>query len=317
MGIDKKIPFFSVFYPLILLKKFYNSISFHLTKKKYLVYNTDMIQYNLNLLRNLFEDFSYLIKTTISFFDDNFLPTSVHSEDRRENHLCSLIKNSWNCRHNCTVSDEQCFERFRNGESFFYYHCHFGLIEMAFRFSVNNVTYGYVIIGPFRDQKNSKATVEAIKRLCTDEQLLEKTLQTYQKIPTFSLEKFYAIKNISFSIFDYAKNHNIISEKSNIFSEQIEPYILSHLQDTLTIEGLCKTFFLTQKQLYNVFEKNTHKTPKRYINEQRVYSARHLIITTNLPLSEIAASVGVPDYNYFIKIFKSYDGHTPMHYRKH
>lgn len=276
-----------------------------------------MIQYNLNLLRNLFEDLHYLIKTTVSFFDDNFLATSVHSK-RRVNHLCVLVKDEWNCRHNCAVSDERCFQRFRDGENSFYYSCHFGFIEMAFRFAVNNVTYGYVIIGPFRDKKNSKETLERIKRCCgNNPELLEKTLQLYQQIPTFSLEKYYAIKNISFAIFDYAKNHNIISEKSNLFSEQIEPYILSNLKEPLTIEGLCKKFFLTQKQLYNMFEKNTHKTPKRYVNEQRVNQARHLIITTNMPLAEIASSVGVDDYNYFIKIFKSYDGHTPMHYRKH
>ena len=222
-------------------------------------------------------------------------------------------------RPRCSVSDEKVFQRFLNGENAFFYSCHFGLIELAFRFTANKETYGYVIIGPFKDPKKTKENIELIKKLTSNQPAknTKKALHFYQKIPHFSLEKYYAIRNLCFTIFEYAKNHNIISQPSNLFSEEIASYIAENLDQPLSIEFLCKKFFLTQKQLYRLFETNAKKTPKRYINEQRVNKARHMIISTNRPLSEIAMSVGVSDYNYFIKIFKAYDGHTPMYYRKH
>ena len=276
-----------------------------------------MIHYNLNLLRNLFQDFHYLIKTTISFYDNDFQATSVHSK-WSENHLCSYIKGELNAGHKCAVSDEECFQRFRNGENSFYYSCHMGLTEMAIRFASKNITYGYVIIGPFKNPKRSQETINILQKAYgeNNKALADKAIQLYQRLPSFSMEKYYAIKNVMLAIFDYAKTQNIIFEKLNTFSEVIEPYVLDHLHEPLSIEQLCKTFFLTQKQLYTLFKKNTHKTPKHYINEQRVNKARHLIITTNKPLPEISASIGVGDYNYFIKIFKAYDGHTPTYYRK-
>ena len=282
------------------------------------IYNEFMIQYNLDLLRNLFNDFNYLINAPISFYDDNFNATSVHSQ-WTANHLCEIIKDEWKMRHRCSVSDEKVFQRFRNGENAFFYSCHFGLIEIAFRFTANKETYGYVIIGPFKDPKKTKENIELIKRLMERQptEKIKRALHFYHKIPHFSLEKYHAIRNLCSTIFEYARNHNIISQKSNLFSEEIATYILENLDQPLSIEFLCKKFFLSQKQLYRIFEINAKKTPKRYINEQRINKARHMIISGNQPLPEIAAAVGVSDYNYFIKMFKAYDGHTPMYYRKH
>ena len=44
--------------------------------------------------------------------------------------------------------------------------------------------------------------------------------------------------------------------------------------------------------------------------------AKRLIVTTEMPIQNIAEAVGIPDYSYFIKVFKSATGNTPTHYRK-
>lgn len=276
-----------------------------------------MIQYDLNLLRNLFQDLHCLIKATISFYDNDFNATSVHSKCSVSD-LCSYLKDDLKMGHKCAVSDEECFKRFRNGEDAFYYSCHMGLTEMAFRFAPNKVTYGYIIIGPFKNSTNAQETIRHIQTVCNqyNTELTKKAITLYQRLPSFSLEKYYAIKSIVFALCDYAKNQNLIFDKNNLFSETIEPYILEHLHEQLSLEKLCKTFFVSQKQLYALFKRNTQKTPKHYINEQRVNKARQLLVTTSMSLSDIAAAVGTLDYNYFIKIFKAYDGHTPSYYRK-
>ena len=138
----------------------------------------------------------------------------------------------------------------------------------------------------------------------------------YKRISKFSLEKFEALRNILSNLLQYAKSNSIIYLEESSFSTIIEPYILEHLCEKLSIEDLCSQFSLTTKQLYAIFETNSKTTPKKYITMKRVQQAKHLILSTDLPLPEISTKVGVDDYNYFIKIFKKYTSYTPMYYRK-
>lgn len=274
-----------------------------------------MIRYNLNLFRTLLQDLSNLTNTVITFFDENFNSGSAHSSVPSVKKLCDAVK----CHHTqeCSLSDKQAFDRLNSQNGSFYYTCHFGLIEMAFRISFNGDNYGYIIAGPFRDPQRTKEDVEHIRKFCETEKIdPEKMIQDYKRIEKFSLEKFHSFENIFISLLEYAKINNIIYDKSDLFSQKIETYIDEHLTEPLTIELLCKEFFLTQKQLYSIFRTNANTTPKRYVAKKRVEKARHLLITTDYPLPEIASMVGVEDYNYFIKIFKQQTGFTPMHYRK-
>ena len=49
---------------------------------------------------------------------------------------------------------------------------------------------------------------------------------------------------------------------------------------------------------------------------QRIAVARVLLITTDLSVSAVAERVGISDYNYFTKVFKSIQGSTPSRYRQ-
>ena len=53
-----------------------------------------------------------------------------------------------------------------------------------------------------------------------------------------------------------------------------------------------------------------------FVRERRIESAESLLITTDMPLSEIAESCGFDDYNYFSRVFKRQVGISAMRYRK-
>lgn len=273
-----------------------------------------MIEYDLKFFRRLLQDLSVLTNTAVTFYNNDFSSTSAHSVTP-QTRICSLIKS---CDFDkCRQSDQCAFNKLLGNEKSLYYTCHFGFIEMAFRLYDKTTSYGYIIIGPFRAANSGKKDLAVLKELC------EKTnadygriTQYYHKLSKFSLERFYSIQNLLFALFGYAKNQHFIFEKDNLFSSVIEPYLQEHLYENLDISSLCKQFFLTQKQLYNVFYANTQSTPGHYIRLMRVNKARELIITTDMDLPDVSEAVGIKDYNYFIKIFKAYDGHTPTYYRK-
>ena len=57
------------------------------------------------------------------------------------------------------------------------------------------------------------------------------------------------------------------------------------------------------------------KTLSRMIAERRVAAAKLLLLRSNTPISAVAESVGITDYNYFTKVFRSITGMTPSAYR--
>ena len=138
----------------------------------------------------------------------------------------------------------------------------------------------------------------------------------YLHINEFSEKTFLAIKNILNFLFSSVSRQNLVATDGSVFEKVIAPYIREHIGEDLSLDALCKEFFLSTKQLYKIFYEAEGVTPKKYINRIRTLTARDLILNTNLSLPAIAAQVGIPDYNYFIKIFKRYDSHTPMFYRK-
>ena len=68
--------------------------------------------------------------------------------------------------------------------------------------------------------------------------------------------------------------------------------------------------------LSNLFKKETGITLTEYVNRTRIDHAIFLLNTTDMQILNIAQSCGVPDVNYFTKLFKRIIGKTPKEYRQ-
>ncbi len=53
-----------------------------------------------------------------------------------------------------------------------------------------------------------------------------------------------------------------------------------------------------------------------YIMALKIEKAQELLYSTDMSVSEIASAVGIPDFNYFSRVFKKKVGSTPMAFRK-
>ena len=53
-----------------------------------------------------------------------------------------------------------------------------------------------------------------------------------------------------------------------------------------------------------------------YVNHIRIEKAKDMLMNTNRKASEISASVGYDNTNYFYRIFKKITGVSPTMYRK-
>ncbi|MCQ2448600.1 MAG: AraC family transcriptional regulator [Clostridia bacterium] len=273
-----------------------------------------MISIDMLLLKQLLDNMKTLIKTNLQFFNNDFDGTFACTGPG--NPLCSFVKHY--TADKCQQTDLEAMQHeFDKDSPCYSYLCHFGFCEITIKLTHDGIDYGYIIIGPFRIPENYDKDVKNISDFCVKHLIdYDTVLAEYQKIPRITEEKLNSIKVIVIALFDYALRENIIYYKHSEFETEIEKYIEEHLHEELTIEQICKQMFLSPKQLYNVFKKETGMSPKKFITKQRIEKALNLIKSTNDPLPVIAERVGIPDYTYFVKVFKSYTGHTPTYYRK-
>jgi len=73
---------------------------------------------------------------------------------------------------------------------------------------------------------------------------------------------------------------------------------------------------VTPDALNRSVHKHTSRSAGEWISQARLAWARQLLRRTDLPLSEIAARIGLEDQSYFSRFFRKHEGMTPMEYRK-
>ena len=270
------------------------------------------MQYDTELLRKLFSNLEIITGVSICLCDAGGVHITLTKASPCP--LCMKVKKHYIGK--CLETDAGVRYRFADDSGPYHYLCHFGLREAAIPVFRDGHLTGYLIAGPFRDPELYDQNCQDIRHYC-DTYGFDRlqALEEYEKIPVFTEEGFGALAGLCQVLLEYA-SQKLIIRPEDYFDSVIRPYILHHLEEELTIPFLCRHFHMSQKLLYRRFRDSTGMTPGQWINRQRMDTARLLIASTDRSLPEIAAEVGVKDYNYFIKLFKKRFGYTPMHFRK-
>lgn len=67
--------------------------------------------------------------------------------------------------------------------------------------------------------------------------------------------------------------------------------------------------------LSQCFKKYFGTTPRKYLQYLRMEESKTLLAETTMPIKKISETVGIPDYNYFVRFFTMAAGQTPKQYR--
>lgn len=119
-------------------------------------------------------------------------------------------------------------------------------------------------------------------------------------------DKYYLNKSIPNSLVkDELKIIKLYSQK-----------IYANPSYSYSLEQLAKDSGLSQAKLQDGFRFLYLRTVTEYIRDIRLESARELMTTTDLNISQIVYSIGFTSRSYFSKIFKEKYGITPNEYKK-
>lgn len=92
-------------------------------------------------------------------------------------------------------------------------------------------------------------------------------------------------------------------------------YIQENYASPISLQTLAKICYMSPNYFCHYFKQEIGKPPISFINEYRIQKACQILTESELPVSQVALSVGFDNFSYFIRKFREYKNVTPTEYR--
>ena len=96
----------------------------------------------------------------------------------------------------------------------------------------------------------------------------------------------------------------------------LKTHIDTHLEVKIRTTELAKLVQLSTFHFCRVFRVSFGHSPHHYITRRRIERAQGLLLTTNLPLGQIAVDCGFSDQAHFTKLFRRFAVESPGEWRR-
>ena len=110
------------------------------------------------------------------------------------------------------------------------------------------------------------------------------------------------------------KNHSLKGYSPLV--QQVLTNIDIDLTADLSLKTQAKLLNVSAGHLSSLFTKEMGVTLTEYVNRKRTAYGILLLNTTSMKIQTIAQHCGIPDVNYFTKLFKKFYEKTPKEYRE-
>ena len=159
-------------------------------------------------------------------------------------------------------------------------------------FFYNNVELAGTINKLIKECMGDSITKDAIADL-TLQELIIRIIQT-QTAKRFEDEKFI--------------------DSSSPISPSID-FIKKNIRESISLKDLSDKACMSTTSFYRYFKRELGMSPIEYILNEKLKHAKKLLSNPNIHVNEVSYASGFEDCNYFIRLFKKYEGVTPKQYQ--
>jgi len=92
--------------------------------------------------------------------------------------------------------------------------------------------------------------------------------------------------------------------------------INDQLGEELFVETLAEEAGLSPSRFAHLFRERMGVTPMNFLESRRMEQAKQLLLTTDLPVQEVALNIGFPNAQHFSTRFRKLTGQSPSAFRK-
>ncbi|MGV8937389.1 MAG: helix-turn-helix domain-containing protein [Allorhizobium sp.] len=97
---------------------------------------------------------------------------------------------------------------------------------------------------------------------------------------------------------------------------ELQSQIRCNLDGQISIEEMARTCNLSTRVFLQAFRETMGKAPHQWLTQERIEKAKHMMLTSNLPLKDITSQCGFADQSHFTRVFTRATGATPAAWRR-
>lgn len=121
------------------------------------------------------------------------------------------------------------------------------------------------------------------------------------------------MQNFMISAIDALENKNL---RFSPCISRVVATIEKHFTQDISLKTIAYELNINAAYLGQLFKMETGQLFSAFLNKTRIENAQKLLLTTSLPMSDVALQCGYTNISYFYNIFKKHTGKTPSEYRK-
>ena len=232
--------------------------------------------------------------------------------------FCAKINACPEGHERCLACDAQAVRHCDGEDSTYFYRCHAGICEAIIPIFSNGMPMAYLAFGQHLDTssmeeqwENTRATLDWYPG---DIEELKRDFFAFRQ---YSPKEITACAEILKALASYIHLAGMIQTTEYTDLQRLEIYLDRHYMDKLSLASISSELGISRTKLCTLAKRlSGGKTLSQMIAERRVSAAKLLLTRSDKPIAVVAESVGITDYNYFTKIFRSVTGVTPSAFRK-
>ena len=229
--------------------------------------------------------------------------------------FCELINASPEGHARCVASDARAARLVTPKSRMHCYRCHAGALEVVLPIVDEGQIVAYLFFGQMLDLKEDMESQWQSAKEGLDWYSNPNSLKVpFSHLVQLDEKTIKSWGTILQACTSYIWLEGVVKTASLSNIQRINAYIEAHYTSQITLDEMADALSISKTKLCAVARKQ-QTTITHMVNGRRVEAAKTYLESTDHSIAEIAGMVGVSDYNYFTKLFKSQEGITPRQYR--
>ncbi len=232
--------------------------------------------------------------------------------------FCRAINDLPEGHERCIACDQCKIRHYTAERGFQFYRCHVGICEAVMPLYDRKNPLAYLAVGCYLDDSPMEEQWEHTRSLLDwwpggPDTLKEAFFQFRQ----YSQQEVQAYAETLEALSAYIQLKGMILATEQTDAQKLALYLDEHYMEKLSLASISRHLHIGRTKLCAIAkELSGGETLSYLIARRRIDAAKRLLLQSNMPISAVAESVGISDYNYFSKVFRSMTGTTPSTFRK-
>ncbi len=270
------------------------------------------MEIDIEKLQKICLDFFRLAGMGFSLWDEN--RNNIFSYPQAHAPFCEAVRNA-GFGHKCLKCDAVGLQEVDRTKKPYIYTCHMGLTEAIVPILQDEEIAGYLMMGQIVEEKNRGHIETCIRKAVkSDEIYVLLNSKLCENINTTHERINYCI-NILKVMIDYMNLSYVFQKSNESVYTKAKKYITANMSKPILPKDICSHIGISSNTLYKTVKTRKGISPTELIRRMKIDEAKRLLLTSDTSISLVAESVGIPDVNYFIRVFKKEEGISPLKYR--